>query len=204
MDIISKQEAKRLGLTRYFTGGPCSRGHVDERYVSRGVCVRCKREDAKRHYVKNADRIKEKSRKYYADNTEAALERSKEYARRNKDKINSYYKRWREENPGAKIAGNMRVRIREVISRGSRSESTMKMIGCSISELEAHLSGQFTEGMTWDNYGEWHVDHIRPCASFDLSDPSQQKECFHYTNLQPLWAEDNLRKGAKYDAYRSN
>jgi HNH endonuclease. len=54
--------------------------------------------------------------------------------------------------------------------------------------------------MSWDNYGRdgWHIDHIRPCASFDLTDPEQQRQCFHYTNLQPLWAADNIRKGAKW------
>ena len=51
--------------------------------------------------------------------------------------------------------------------------------------------------MTWDNHGEWHIDHIKPCASFDLTDADQQRECFNYTNLQPLWAKDNLSKGAK-------
>ena len=61
-----------------------------------------------------------------------------------------------------------------------------------------HLEAQFKPGMTWDNYGlkGWHVDHIRPCASFDLRDPEQQRRCFHYTNLQPLWAEENLKKGS--------
>lgn len=53
--------------------------------------------------------------------------------------------------------------------------------------------------MSWENYGEWHIDHIKPCSSFDLSDPKQQKECFNYTNLQPLWAIDNLKKSYKYE-----
>jgi hypothetical protein len=59
------------------------------------------------------------------------------------------------------------------------------------------MESLFLEGMSWDNYGKWHIDHIRPCSSFDLSDTEQQKICFNYKNLQPLWAEDNLRKGAK-------
>jgi hypothetical protein len=57
-----------------------------------------------------------------------------------------------------------------------------------------HLKDHFLPEMNWDNYGAWHIDHIRPCASFDLTDPEQQKQCFHYTNLQPLWAADNIRK----------
>ena len=62
------------------------------------------------------------------------------------------------------------------------------------------LEAQFLPGMTWDNHGEWHIDHIRPCASFDFSDPQQQKECSHYSNLQPLWAKDNLSKSDKWEA----
>jgi hypothetical protein len=64
-------------------------------------------------------------------------------------------------------------------------------------ELWCHLESQFQQGMTKDNYGKWHVDHITPCARFDLTQPTEQKKCFHYTNLQPLWAEQNLKKGCK-------
>ena len=63
-----------------------------------------------------------------------------------------------------------------------------------------HLKENFTEGMTVENYGLWHIDHIKPCALFDLTDPKQQEECFHYTNLQPLWAIDNIRKGKTYES----
>lgn len=73
----------------------------------------------------------------------------------------------------------------------------MALIGCSIEDLRAHIESQFQPGMTWENYGKWHVDHIRPCVSFNLLDPMQQQECFHYTNLQPLWAEDNIKKGGR-------
>ena len=75
-------------------------------------------------------------------------------------------------------------------------------MGCTTDELVAHLEKQFTPGMTWDNwaYRGWHIDHIRPCASFDLADPEQQRECFHYTNLQPLWAVDNMRKSDNWES----
>ena len=84
---------------------------------------------------------------------------------------------------------------------GSKASRTHDVIGCTVAELSQHLQIQFTDGMTWDNYGRngWHVDHVRPCASFDLTDPDQQRQCFHYTNLQPLWAVDNIRKGSKWD-----
>jgi len=70
------------------------------------------------------------------------------------------------------------------------------LLGCSRAELIVHIEKQFRPGMCWGNYGKWEVDHIRPYASFDLSDPAQQWTCFHYTNLQPLWAEENVAKGA--------
>ena len=75
----------------------------------------------------------------------------------------------------------------------------MEYLGCAINELKEHLKSMFVEGMTWENHAQdgWHIDHIKPCYTFDLRDPKQQKECFHYTNLQPLWWYDNLKKNRK-------
>jgi len=72
------------------------------------------------------------------------------------------------------------------------------LLGCSISFLKIFLEAKFKEGMTWENHGEWHIDHIKPCASFNLLNDDEQKKCFNYTNLQPLWALENLSKGFKY------
>jgi len=83
------------------------------------------------------------------------------------------------------------------IKGGQKCKKTMEILGCSLSFLKDYLESKFQSGMTWENYGKWHIDHIRPCASFDLSDPKQQRICFHYTNLQPLWAEDNVKKWCK-------
>ena len=73
----------------------------------------------------------------------------------------------------------------------------MKLLGCSLDFLKQYLEFQFKKGMSWSNYGKWHIDHIKPCASFDLSKPNEQHKCFNYINLQPLWAIDNLRKKDK-------
>ena len=62
-----------------------------------------------------------------------------------------------------------------------------------------YLAAKFQEGMSWDNHGEWHIDHIKPCCKFNLLDDEEQRKCFHYTNLQPLWSKDNLSKGGKYN-----
>lgn len=103
--------------------------------------------------------------------------------------------------PHTKISKNLRSRIHAALKQanGTKSAHTLELLGCDIEFLRQHLSNQFTEGMTWDNYGEWHVDHIKPCAAFDLTDPEQQRQCFHYTNLQPLWARDNLSKSCKWE-----
>lgn len=85
--------------------------------------------------------------------------------------------------------------------RGIRAGSAVRDLGCSIAELRAHLEARFKSGMTWTNWGRlpgsWQIDHIRPLASFDLTDRDQLLEACHYTNLQPLWWQENLKKGAK-------
>ena len=84
-------------------------------------------------------------------------------------------------------------------ARCKKHDATIAMVGCSWAQLQKHLEGLFTEGMNWDNQGftGWHIDHIIPIASFDLTIPEQQLACFHYKNLQPLWAGDNMSKGCK-------
>ncbi len=69
------------------------------------------------------------------------------------------------------------------------------MLGCSIEHLRTHIESRWKDGMSWENYGAWHLDHIKPCAAFDLLQPSEQRLCFHWSNLQPLWAADNIAKG---------
>lgn len=100
-----------------------------------------------------------------------------------------------------KIAIRLRRRLNSVIeSQGTiKSNSTMKLLGCSLPDFLIHIETQFNNGMTWDNYGftGWHMDHIIPCASFNLTIKEEQEKCFHYTNIQPLWRKDNLIKGSK-------
>jgi len=115
-------------------------------------------------------------------------------------KFRAYYKKRRRENPAFNIMCRLRCRLWHALkAQGVRkTTSTMKLCGCSLDYLKKYLEKQFVDGMTWENRGKWHIDHIRPCCSFDLTDPEQQKQCFHYSNLQPLWARDNMIKGAKW------
>lgn len=127
-------------------------------------------------------------------------DRTKAYARNSK---------WRKENwpavlesrrrPNYRIASQMRCRIHKAIKtqRAIKSKPMLGLLGCSLDELKAHLEKQFLPWMTWENYGpKWHIDHIKPCSAFNLLDPEEQAKCFHFTNLQPLEARENLKKSS--------
>jgi len=96
------------------------------------------------------------------------------------------------------LTDTLRARLRQALNGTNKSKSTLKLLGCTVEYLIKHLEKQFKPGMTWENRHLFHIDHIRPCSSFDLTNPKQQSECFNYTNLQPLWAIDNIVKGAKW------
>lgn len=101
--------------------------------------------------------------------------------------------------PEVRLRANLRRRLHKALKGICSSPRTLRLLGCSIDVFREHLENKFVAGMTWENYGSiWHVDHIKPCAKFDLTDPEQQKDCFHWTNQQPLFALDNFRKNAKY------
>jgi hypothetical protein len=116
------------------------------------------------------------------------------------EKYRARQKAWLEQ-PQNMVAMRLRNRINTALTRGAhtRAGRTNELLGCSYQEFARHLESQFEPGMSWENRHQWHIDHIRPCASFDLTDPEQQRRCFHWSNMQPLWAEDNLRKHAKWN-----
>jgi len=103
-------------------------------------------------------------------------------------------------DPIFKLVKTLRSRLNSALNRRNikKGFSTMELTGCELPFLKGYLEAKFVEGMTWENHGSWHLDHIKPCCSFDLTTEEEQKRCFHYTNLQPLWAGDNLSKGGKY------
>jgi hypothetical protein len=129
-------------------------------------------------------------KEYRQKNRKDLNQKSTEYCRERR-KTDSLYKfiryvrtaTWK----GIKSAG---------VIKDCRSE---KLLGCSFERAHSYITSLFKPGMSWKNHGfrGWHIDHIKPIASFNLADPKEQKKCFHYTNLQPLWAEQNLKKGSK-------
>jgi hypothetical protein len=107
-----------------------------------------------------------------------------------------YHRRRAASDPSFRLASTLRRRLRDALKGKSKSASTRRLLGTTFDGVRKHLESRFLPGMSWDNYGAWHVDHVIPCAAFELTNPTHQQLCFHYKNLQPLWAEDNLRKSA--------
>tara|TARA_B110000008_G_C16831102_1_gene508578 strand:+ start:424 stop:939 length:516 start_codon:yes stop_codon:yes gene_type:complete len=148
---------------------------------------------------KHREKYNAKNRKWRENNREkhnaSSLKRSKrpEY----KKKRNARSKKRYRTDPQYRLAKNLRSRVHNVLKGNVKSAPTMTMLGCSFMHLQDHLTMRFQQGMTWENYGTWHADHMMPCASFDLSDPEQQRRCFHYTNLQPMWGSENISKSDK-------
>ena len=158
-------------------------------------------EKNKKRYLKNKEKYLEINKRYYLKNKEQIIKKTKEYKKKwrliNKDYSNNYKKQRRKIDIEFKILMNLRTRINSALKGNNKSKKTKKLIGISIEGLIKYLENKFKPGMSWEKRSLIHIDHIMPCASFDLKDPKQQAKCFHYTNLQPLWAHENLSKGAK-------
>lgn len=221
---ISRADAVKKGLTRYFTGKPCPHGHTSERMVSSYGCCECNTQKYYDNHEKEKERSRKKAAIYNAENKEKILEkakeryysdieshrkRSREYSRNNKDKRAAYKKKNRDNIRRSTKEYKSRPEvvtsefIRRCLARvqdnfGGRRAKYEKVIGYTMEELAAHIEKQFKEGMSWDNRSEWHIDHIRPIKSFLDAGITNPAVINALSNLQPLWAEDNLSKGAKY------
>lgn len=151
----------------------------------------------RRSYKKHAERRREEARQRRACASAESRKRQREWRKQR------YHQRIKND-PNYRLRHRMRNRIKEALRKhyGAKAFATMELIGCTVDHLRNHIEALWKDGMSWDNYGfwhgQWHLDHIKPCAAFDLTDPEQQTACFHYTNLQPLWAMDNWRKGAQH------
>jgi hypothetical protein len=162
------------------------------------------------------DGLAEKYRNYTRSNKKKLKQYNKEYYKKTKSKRSTYHKKYYEEHyekikewtrtykndrwnndPNFRIRLICADRIRKVLKTKNKSKTTFELIGCTPAYLKEHIEKQFKHGMSWSNHGEWHIDHIIPCASFDLTKIEEQKKCFHYSNLQPLWKHENLSKADK-------
>lgn len=205
------EHAKKKSRDHYQQNKELTRARISE-YQRKNRDSIAKRKAAKRLEMSDSDRevesAKAKSR-YWVDEEYRLDKRSK-------------MKQWRDANPQSpsdetREAYRMRYRsddgfrMKEIFKsrmqtatramKVGRCAGTLELLGCSTDAAKMHIESQFSEGMAWENHGlhGWHIDHIKPCASFDLTLDSEQRKCFHYSNLQPLWAKDNIKKSDKYD-----
>lgn len=175
------------------------------------------------YYVKNREIVKERVRQYSQKNSDAIKARERilhrqqlaaetpeqrerrrayhrEWARvdraKNPEKYHSKIRKRRAEDPQFVMMCRLRCRLSDALRvvNSTKSATTIQLLGCTPDFLMKHIESLFSKGMTWDNRKLWHLDHIRPLVQFDLLDPAQQRECFHYTNLRPIWWFENLEK----------
>lgn len=184
----------------------------------KSYCNECRKIESKKYRTENSEKRKETLKKFYENNREKELLRFKKYReenpekrketcikyiKNNREKVNESARLWKKnarlKNPMYKLISNLRERTKDYLTyKTANPNSSIKdIIGCSPEFLKEHIEKQFKNGMTWDNYSfyGWHIDHIIPLSSAKNKEEIQ-KLC-HYTNLQPLWAKENLSKGSK-------
>jgi len=154
---------------------------------------------SKKYYELNKDVLQLQHKEYYQKNKEHIKSKTKDYFKLNKNKIYKHRNNRSKNDIQYKLSNNLRKRLIRALRNNQKSGSAVKDLGCTIEEFKTYLENKFLTGMTWDNWTKdgWHIDHIKPLSSFDLSDRVQILEACHYTNLQPLWAKDNLTKSDK-------
>jgi hypothetical protein len=176
---------------------------IKGKFGKKSMCKSCTLQEALMYRLTHKLQINKYKKEYDQLNKEKVSKDRKQYYAKNRERITQLqkeiYKNKLKTDINFKIKHYLRTRLRHALKNNQKSGHLLELLGCSIKFLKMYLEVQFTDGMTWNNYGKWHVDHIRPCASFNLSNPKSQQECFHYTNLQPLWKIDNQSKGDKYE-----
>lgn len=197
--IINRSDAVSLGMTKYFDGCKCKNGHIDYRYISNGTCVSCYRETSRNfnmtpkriaylevYKIKNKDKIRRRQRKYYYDNIEKCKETT----------LRIYHEK--KSRPEQKAIQFIRNSLRRLVySSGQRSCSTGFKLNYTRDELVKHMESLFKEGMCWENHGEWHIDHIIPVSYFVKQGVTDPNIVNALSNLRPLWASENKKKGKR-------
>lgn len=172
----------------------------------------------KQYYLDNKEKLIQKQKEYYQKNKDILNEKQKIISKNhyilNKEKKSNYQKDYLKSKPGYmtnyvkerikidvefKIMKMLRTRFYQAIKNKKKYKSSIKLVGCSLTELKEHIEKQFKVEMNWNNYGKiWEIDHIKPCSKFDLTKLEEQQKCFHYTNLQPLLVSENRSKKDKF------
>ena len=170
--------------------------HIHKRDGLRSECKECESNRHKEHYKKNRDKLLAQVNAYRKEEkNQLKIKANKlKWYTNNKEKLTRYKRDKYHNDLQYKLASLLRRRINQALHKSKKSKSTLKLLGCSLDDFKKHIESLWQEGMSWDNYGEWHIDHKIPCATFDLTQEENQVKCFHYSNLRPLWRTDNLSR----------
>ncbi len=205
-------ECKRIGDLSYARKTKSKKASYDAEYRARNADVLKNKKAEWRSRNKEQIRINagaarkndpDRFRSYNERRSEKRKAEIKAWRSSNKDHVCEYKANYLQHEKAKRsnswIAGMLRQRLAMAVAREFRSGSAVRDLGCSIQSFREYIETKFKEGMSWENWGRngWHIDHIKPLASFDLSDRNQLLKACHYTNLQPLWAEENIKKGSK-------
>jgi len=172
-----------------------------EKINNRNKAYRKANKEKTKEYRKNYNELNKEKQKIYSkqyrkQNKSIIKEKKRVRYQKEKEKVNKENKVRYNQDINYKLKCRLRHRLRMALKKEFKSGSSVKDLGCNIDELKTYLESKFLSGMSWDNWTTdgWHIDHIKPLASFDLTDRKQFLEACHYTNLQPLWAKDNIIK----------
>ena len=161
------------------------------------------REYNRQYRLRNKEKLSEYYKEWKSANKDSVASYKKQWVTENREKMREYWREYRKDLYANDLLFSLKKRIRNLIglslsSRGySKRSKTFQILGCEFDEFIRHLESQFTDGMSWDNRDEWHIDHIVPLASATSEDDVMKLN--HFTNLRPLWAIDNLRKGSRHE-----
>jgi len=175
-------------------------------------CKVCLKNKKQQFYISNKNNILQQKKQYYSNNPVLKKNYEKRYYQCNKEYRRQYLNKWHKLNPNyhkktiqRQLAANLRSRIYNALHKQHKHGSVIDNLGCTINSFKIYLQLKFyrrfknNDIMSWNNYGsEWHIDHIKPLSAFDLTNPDKFKKACHYSNLQPLWKEENLRKSSKW------
>ena len=196
---LKNREARLAAQKEYYAANKEARNEYNRLYaINNKEKIAQQR---KEYRAANAEVRKQKMREWYEANRETAKQKAKEYRQVNKDKLAAWAKEYRAERKQKDPVYAMTIRIRSLINvklytKGyTKRSKTYEILGCDYAEFVAHIESQFSEGMTWENRNLWHLDHKIPVAHAKTEEEVLRLN--HYTNIRPMWANDNLKKGAR-------
>lgn len=200
-EIISWKAASAAGMKLYYTGKPCKRGHLVERHVSDRKCLICKKENRDEFEARNPGYQANYQASYRVANRARLSGMRAKPSPQSREKINRYQREYRARRCKSDPEFLCLLLMHDIFKRATKAvkggdgTSKFSVLGYGPEDLRLHMEKQFSRGMSWDNHGEWHIDHIIPVAEMIKAGIKDPAKIHCLSNLRPLWATDNLKKG---------